>query len=69
MHHRSLLSVCAVYVRLCVCACQVFHDMFTIQGGVTLIASVLPSVTAVKTKANSQFEIFTIDNGQTTISL
>ena len=65
MHHRSLFSVCAVYVRLC----QVFHDMSTIEGGVTLIASVLPSVTAVKTKVNSQFEIFAIDNGQATISL
>ena len=43
--------------------------MLTIQGGVTLIASVLPSVTAVKTKVNSQFEILAIDNGQATISL
>ena len=59
---------------LCVCCvsayvCQVFHDMLSIQAGVTLIASVLPSVTAVKTIVNNQFEIFALDNGQATISL
>ena len=52
-----------------VCVCQNFLDMLTIQGGVTLIASVLPTVTAVKTKVNSQFEIFAIDKSQATISL
>ena len=68
MHHRSLLSVCCVCAYECVCV-SAKSSMLTIQGGVTLIASVLPSVTAVKTKVNSQFEIFTIDNGQATISL
>ena len=43
--------------------------MLTIQWGVTLIKSVLRSVTSVKTKVNSQFEIFAIDNSQATISL
>ena len=40
-----------------------------IQRGVTLIASVLRSATAVKTKVSSQIEIFAIVNGQATISL
>ena len=35
------------------------------QGCVTLIASVLPSVTAVKTKVNNQPEIFAIVNDYT----
>ena len=39
------------------------------QGGVTLIASVLRSATAVKMKINGQLEIFAIVNGQITISL
>ena len=39
-----------------------------LQGGVILIASVLPSATAVKTKVNGQLEIFAIVNGQATIS-
>ena len=40
-----------------------------LQGGVTLTASVLRSVTAVKTKVNGQIKIFAIVNGQATISL
>ena len=40
-----------------------------LQGGVTLIASVLPSVTAVKTKVNGQIKVLAIINSQTTISL
>ena len=40
-----------------------------LQGGVILIASVLPSATTVKTKDNSQLEIFGIINGQATITL
>ena len=36
------------------------------QGGVTVIASELRSATAVKTKVNSQLEIFAIVNGQAT---
>ena len=43
--------------------------MLTIQADITFIASVIPSVTMVKTTVNSQFEIFGIDNGQPTISL
>ena len=39
------------------------------QGSVTLIASVLRSATAVKTKVNGQIEIFAVVNGQATISL
>ena len=38
------------------------------QGGVTLIAAVLRSATAVKTKVNGQIEIFAVVNGQATIS-
>ena len=40
-----------------------------IQGDVTLITSVLRSATAVKMKVNGQIEIFTVVNGQATISL
>ena len=40
-----------------------------IQRGVTLVASVLQSVTAVKLKVNGQIEIFAVLNGQATISL
>ena len=40
-----------------------------LQGGVTLIASVLPSATAVNTKVNNQIEILAIVNSQTTIFL
>ena len=39
------------------------------QGGVTPVASVLPSATAVKIKVNGQLEIFFIVNSQATISL
>ena len=41
----------------------------TSQGGVTPVASVLPSATAVKIKVNGQLEIFFIVNSQATISL
>ena len=42
---------------------------YHLQGGVTLIASVLWSATVVKTKVNGQIEIFALVNGQATISL
>ena len=45
------------------------HLEVKLQGGVTLITSVLRSATAVKTKVNGQIEIFAIVNGQATISL
>ena len=40
-----------------------------IRGGVTPVASVLPSATGVKIKVNGQLEIFFIVNSQATISL
>ena len=39
------------------------------QGGGTPIDAILQAATAVKTKANSQAEIFSIVNGQANISI